>query len=695
MKKLFNAVLLTSLCFFTLQVSAQYYYVPFIDAGQNPGGLNTDEDQTPATMIANYPGYIQVINSGSSTWSAQLNLPFSFDFNGNSYTKYYVSSNGVVTFSGSVGTVPSDVNAALPHASIPDNSICWWGINCTGANDGVIAKTFGTAPNRQYWITWASASWNGLSGTGWAYFSIVLEETSNRFYMVDARTYETGSGLPNLTAGVQFNSSSAISLPGSPNYQPVANNGGSDVGPDDNTYYMFAPGTQPTDDLMLSDVDAVSYTTLGGAPLDFSGTIVNIGSASLSSYDVSYTVNGGAAVSSSINGQNIASLASANFTHPTPWSPTAVGAYTIVIAVSNPNGNADPNPADNSATFVVNVIDTFIQRIPLYEVFTSSTCNPCNPGNANFHTQVASYPDEYVAVKYQQNFPGTGDPYCTDEAFDRRGYYGVTSIPRMEIDGGWDENAQNFTAQHHLDARNVPSFQSMALYYQLDTDSHKVSWCLDMHSFKAESNVTLQFAILETSTTANVKSNGETIFHQVMKKMVPDDLGRAVTLNASGGQRICDEYYFQGSYRLPSDGQDVNRIDHSLEHSVEDFDNLYVVAWIENDNLEVLQAVNGEQMATPPWTTGIVDEKEHTAFSIYPNPADDEVFVQFSGEVSGSVTIEVIDNLGHLVSSVPYQQGENATDQILINTSKLTAGLYFINLVMEDEMVSKKLMINK
>ena len=43
--------------------------------------------------------------------------------------------------------------------------------------------------------------------------------------------------------------------------------------------------------------------------------------------------------------------------------PTAVGAYTIVIAVSNPNGNADPNPADNSATFVVNVIDTFIQRI--------------------------------------------------------------------------------------------------------------------------------------------------------------------------------------------------------------------------------------------------------------------------------------------------------------------------------------------
>jgi hypothetical protein len=53
------------------------------------------------------------------------------------FLAYYVSSNGVVTFS-TPGAVPSDVNVAIPDASIPDNSILVWGLNCTGANDGVI-----------------------------------------------------------------------------------------------------------------------------------------------------------------------------------------------------------------------------------------------------------------------------------------------------------------------------------------------------------------------------------------------------------------------------------------------------------------------------------------------------------------------------------------------------------------------------
>ena len=33
--------------------------------------------------------------------------------------------------------------------------------------------------------------------------------------------------------------------------------------------------------------------------------------------------------------------------------------------------------------------------------------------------------------------PGTGDP--PKEQSDRRGFYGINSVPRVEIDGGWQQ----------------------------------------------------------------------------------------------------------------------------------------------------------------------------------------------------------------------------------------------------------------
>ncbi|MBL0071768.1 MAG: hypothetical protein IPP34_08130 [Bacteroidetes bacterium] len=75
----------------------------------------------------------------------------------------------------------------LPSALIPDNSVCVWGLQATGANDNIVVKTFGTAPNRQYWIFFTSYSIPGNTA-GWTYWSIVLEETSNKIYLVDQRT---------------------------------------------------------------------------------------------------------------------------------------------------------------------------------------------------------------------------------------------------------------------------------------------------------------------------------------------------------------------------------------------------------------------------------------------------------------------------------------------------------------------------
>ena len=75
------------------------------------------------------------------------------------------------------------------------------------------------------------------------------------------------------------------------------------------------------------------------------------------------------------------------------------------------------------------------QRIPMIEAFSSSTCGPCNSGNVTTSNVLANFPGQYTLLKYQMNWPGSGDPYYTSEAGSRKSYYGVNSVPRLQIDG--------------------------------------------------------------------------------------------------------------------------------------------------------------------------------------------------------------------------------------------------------------------
>jgi hypothetical protein len=240
---------------------------------------------------------------------------------------------------------------------------------------------------------------------------------------------------------------------------------------------------------------------------------------------LNYKIDGGAPVTAILSGLNISSLSSYNFTHTVPWNAT-IGAHTVEVYATNLNGsNVDANTTNDKTTKTINVLSEVVQRIPLFEIYTSSTCPPCKPGNDNYHSIVDTKPStDYVSIKFQQNFPGSGDPYATTETVNRRStYYGITSIPRMEIDGGWDENANDFTTALYDAARALPAqYKLTGNYAQVGPSiTAKVKFSPLFNSTGAKVYV----AILEKSTINNVKSNGETIFYQVAKKMLPSELG--------------------------------------------------------------------------------------------------------------------------------------------------------------------------
>ncbi len=229
-----------------------------------------------------------------------------------------------------------------------------------------------------------------------------------------------------------------------------------------------------------------------------------------------------------------------------------------------------------------------VQRIPLHEGFTSSTCGPCAPGNANLDGIYASAPEKQIVLRYQMSWPGTGDPYYTSEGNNRRNVYGVNSVPALHVDGGAGINSNSYTAAMRDAAYNVPAYIELDVDYVVSCRTVDIDVQMIAHQDYSGANV-LHAAIIEYETGANMKSNGETSFANVMKKMLPNANGTTIGAITNGDtSNFSLSYTFQGDYRLPNNATDP--IIHANEHSVEEFFDLGVVVWVQRPNRQILQA---------------------------------------------------------------------------------------------------------
>ncbi|MDR0605549.1 MAG: T9SS type A sorting domain-containing protein [Bacteroidales bacterium] len=248
------------------------------------------------------------------------------------------------------------------------------------------------------------------------------------------------------------------------------------------------------------------------------------------------------------------------------------------------------------------------QRVVLHEVFTSSTCAPCTPGNVQLKNVLNQVNDDtkWVCIKYQYYFPGFGDPYYTTEGKARGAFYGeITGIPSLIGDGGiYRDNPAAYTVQKFDALSAVPAIGTMTASVTLtgQTVSLKQMTIIPVMNMN---NPNLRFfaAIVEKKTVNNAKTNGETEFIYVMKKFLTNISGDTIApLEANKPMILKDyTYTFNGSYRLPIFATSRDTINHSIEHSVENLNNIMVVYWLQDIvTKEVYQA--GKTDPNPGYT---------------------------------------------------------------------------------------------
>jgi hypothetical protein len=291
-------------------------------------------------------------------------------------------------------------------------------------------------------------------------------------------------------------------------------------------------------------------------------------------------------------------------------------------------------------------------------------------------TNVIPTISNYTVIKYPEDIPGNGDPYSNAESVGRMNYYGITTIPRMEIDGQWDLTADSLTASVFNTYQQQAAFTEMNISsaYYVGTDVYVQAQIKPLINYQGD-HFRYYIVVVEKQTTGNVATNGETSFYDVMMKMYPADTGTAIgTLNAFVPVNINATIPMMGTY-------------------VEDMNDLSVVIFVQDDSTQfVLQSA---WLDVTPNAVQNLDANGNGIARVYPNPANANLTMEYTVSEYQSVSWTLTNVMGQTVQEESGGHADAGINSVNINTGDLDPGLYFLTLVTQDGVFTQRVIISR
>ena len=315
--------------------------------------------------------------------------------------------------------------------------------------------------------------------------------------------------------------------------------------------------SQETNDAELTSVDVPS--NLGNGYNNVTFTVRNLGTSTIESFEAKYQVEGSVNFISETFETNIETFASEQFTFKKA-NLFSEGDVTLNVEVTSVNGEDDDFNDNNINSKDIFVGMSTVQKIPMIEHFSSSTCFPCVFTNKDMDTLTQNNAGRFTYVKYPMNGPAPGDPYYISDCNTRRTYYGVNNVPTLFLDG--TTKFTNAISQEKMDiSYNTPSFFDIRGSFTLNDNT--ITVIADFMPYINIKNLKAYVTVNEKTTTKNIGNNGETEFHHILMKMLGSPSGTKLDFEAGTYQRL------EFSYDMSST-------------NVEELDDLEVAIWIQN-----------------------------------------------------------------------------------------------------------------
>ena len=233
------------------------------------------------------------------------------------------------------------------------------------------------------------------------------------------------------------------------------------------------------------------------------------------------------------------------------------------------------------------IFSTSIAQTPrkvLLEIFTNASCGPCAPYNEDLRELLDTVPNNWTMVEYHVDWPSI-DPMNEHNPTDphtRRYYYSVSGVPRGHADG---DVVYGYMAPVNLDTSEAKAAKfdiNLTHWYSADGDSVYVRAV-----YKATTSVSgdlRSFVSIQEKEILFDEApgyNGETEFHHVHKKMLPDANGFSLPSSFASG----DSVVWTGSWEI---------------ENMYDLNQLMVVAFVQDyATKEVHQAAESAPITLP------------------------------------------------------------------------------------------------
>jgi len=438
-------------------------------------------------------------------------------------------------------------------------------------------------------------------------------------------------------------------------------------------------------DGQISKINVTGYQPLNST-VNIEGAFLNVGEVVVTSFDVSYNINGDTESSMySLSGLNIGLGEDYDFVHNVPFDFNVAGNQTLNITISNVNGGGETDLSDNSLSKNILVYTNSVARKILLENFTTAQCPNCPPVHTMLENYVSSQPNAILIAQHAGYYT---DDMTIPENTELLAMYnagGPTFAPALAIDrykfddglNGQDPTPgpvfwPNSTSATYarMDAKlNEPSFVTVEINGEFDGGT---SLELDISGDFVEdlsSNLDMRLVVyLMEDGLVYSQSGGSSnyVHNNAMRDAVSATWGDPIGVSGITG----DSFFKHYSYTLDASWNPAN---------------MQVVAFVANyGDINHRDVLNTEERELSQLLVLSTQSELLNKINIYPNTASDYVVV----DNAQGFDLAIYNLLGRQVLLK-----DNLSNNETISLLNLSNGTYFVNLTSSNNKLTKKLIV--
>ncbi|MBT8196823.1 MAG: Omp28-related outer membrane protein [Bacteroidia bacterium] len=453
-------------------------------------------------------------------------------------------------------------------------------------------------------------------------------------------------------------------------------------------------------DASLVSVDMDEY--IGSGAQNVTGTIKNEGIDPITSFDISYSINGGMPVTQTISGINIAPLGTYSFSHPTPWTPAGVGAYTVDAIIGDVNMATDLNPSNNLGNTNVYVLTQVPTKHVIVEEGTGSWCQFCPDGEVVLDAILTANPDVIGVSIHNGDAMTISEGDAVNQQYlagypqgtiDRKLFSSQTSVGVSR--GDW----ASLVAERL--ASTVPCDISTTHTYDPNTRVIDITATITFYGDIA-GDFSFNTYIVEDSVTGTGSGYNQVNAYNTVAGHPYQGAGNPIIgYNHKHVLRAMLGSSWGTSGVIPNPTVAGNAITHNYTYTLP--------ANYNGNRIELISTVNKFNPGDPNDREILNSFEEKLAFvvgietsealqnniKLYPNPAVDFAFAEFTLKDAENVSVEIYDVLGKMTSQVDYGTLPTGYQQVMINTENLNSGIYFAKFIVGDLTATKRINVSK